>query len=188
MTQRPRIRYTYSDYLLLPEEKRYELIEGELCMVPSPTTQHQRLVLNLAMILQEFVRRRGLGEVFAAPLDVKLSEEDVVQPEVLFVRAARRRIVKEQYVDGPPDLVVEVLSPSTASRDRELKLKRYANFGVPEYWIVDPEAGSVEVLRLMADGYRQVGVFTQGTVETPLLPGLKLPVAEVMSSPDYTNG
>ena len=116
------VRYTYRDYINLPEseEKRYELIDGELYMVPSPTPMHQDFVFSVSKVLDDFVQRHDLGKVYLTPLDVVLSDEDVLQPDIMFVSSARQGIVTEQNIRGAPDLVVEVLSPGTADRDRTI--------------------------------------------------------------------
>src|SRR6266498_4123278 len=133
------LRFTYEDYLLLPEDRRYEIIDGDLFMTPAPGTPHQRIVGNLYLRLRQHVDDSGLGEVLCAPCDVVLSPTDVVQPDILFVAAARLSIIGEKYISEAPDLVVEVLSPSTAERDQDLKMKLYARFAVREFWIADPE-------------------------------------------------
>ena len=178
--KRPKVRFTYRDYCLLPEDKRYELMDGELYMAPAPGSKHQQDLLNLAVLLTQFVREHGLGVIFIASLDVILSDEDVVQPDLLFVAQERRSIISERGCEGPPDLVVEVLSPSTAQRDRELKRKVYARYGVRQYWLVDPETQAVEVLGLDAEDLTPQGVYSRGEVVTSqMLPGLTLPVAQV---------
>jgi Uma2 family endonuclease len=146
MTTPAAVRFTYQDYLNLPEESRYEIIDGDLQMSPSPSTRHQRIVGKLYECLLATVRERGLGEVFIAPLDVVLSTADVVQPDVFFVSTERAAIVKEKGVFGAPDLVVEVLSSASAERDRTVKAKLYARAGVAELWLVDAEARTIEVL------------------------------------------
>ena len=152
-TRGQRTRATYEDYLNTPDEVRYELLDGELVMVPSPGATHQRIVMRIAMALQPYVKRMELGEFFIAPFDVVLwdgDEANVVEPDLLFVSTARAGIITEANVQGAPDLVVEVLSPSTESRDRGYKRELYARHGVGEYWLVDPDARTVTVLRLGA--------------------------------------
>ena len=115
-----------------------------------------------------------------APCDVVLSPTDIVQPDLLFVVADRAAIIGEKFISAAPDLVVEVLSPSTEDRDRTLKTKLHARFGVRELWIADPEAKRIEILTNSGDGFRQEAVFSPGTVlRSPLLPGLEIPIAEV---------
>jgi len=156
-----KIRFTYEDYKSLPESetKRYELLGGELMMVPSPSTYHQRISRKLEFVLQAFVEERGLGEVFHAPLDVVLGEGDereVVQPDIFFISKERREIIAEEEVRGAPDLVIEITSPATAERDRHYKKTLYARHGVMEYRIVDPEARTVEVFALGEKGSQLV--------------------------------
>ncbi len=180
-TQQPKVRYTYEDYCELPDDgNRYEVIDGVLFMAPAPLTIHQRIVRSLFFLLWPFVRDGGLGEVFDAPCDVVLSREDVFQLDILFVSADRIHIITERACEGPPDLVVEVLSPSTRQRDLELKRFRYAFFGVLEYWLVDPERRSILVLDLVDGEYMERGNYGVGDVlDTTLIPGLVIPLARV---------
>lgn len=182
MVVNPHIKFTLRDYLATPEDTRYELIEGELLVTPSPTPQHQRIVGELFAILREFVRQQGLGEVFVAPLDVVLSEYDVLQPDVLFVSNERASIVTDR-VRGAPDLVVEVLSPGTEERDRVLKRTIYARYGVREYWLVDPQQESVEVLALEPEGFVLSAIYHASEVlRSPVLEGLALAIEPLFST------
>lgn len=144
-----RRRWTYAEFARLPDEgsRRQEIIDGKLYVTPSPSSGHQRLVGHLFARLHAFVQEHGLGEVFPGPLDVLFAEGDYLEPDVLFVGSWNEGLVSDRGVEGPPDLVVEVVSPSTSTRDRGLKLERYRHYGVPEYWIVDAEAGTVEAWR-----------------------------------------
>jgi Uma2 family endonuclease len=179
---RSKVRYNYRDYCLLPEDKRYELMDGELYMAPAPGTRHQILLRNLELLLWSYVRDNRLGQVFFAPYDVILSDEDVVQPDLLFVAREREEIITERGCEGPPDLVVEILSPSTRDRDQQLKRKLYANYGVREYWLVDPDAGSIEILELGTDPTVPLGTFTGGaSIVSRLIPGLSISGDQVMS-------
>ena len=179
--QSTRLRFTYRDYLLLPEGDRRELIEGDFYVVPAPSFRHQIISRNLGTLLWDFVRGRGLGQVVSAPTDVVFSQETVVQPDILFISNERRGIITEDNVSGAPDLVVEVLSPSTAERDRELKLTIYARYGVREYWIVDLEDRSVEVMTLEEAGVQSVRRYTSGPVESLLLAGLEIRHSEIFA-------
>lgn len=180
MAVAPSLRFTYEDYLLLPEDHRYEILDGDLFMTPAPTPYHQRVSLNLLFALHRHVREGGLGEVLQAPCDVVLSKTDVLQPDILFVAADRRSIIGEKYISGAPDLVVEVLSPATADRDTDVKTKIYARFGVKELWIADPDAKTASVFANSGEGFEQVGSFGRGEVlRSPLLPGLAIPLDEV---------
>jgi len=177
---RKELKFTYEDYLLMPEERRYELIEGELYMTPSPVPYHQKVVLQLAYKIKDYVDRQGLGEVIIAPCDVVLSEYDVVQPDLMFISRERVEIIKERNVCGAPDLVIEVLSEGTVERDRVLKKKLYARAGVREYWIVDPYGKEIEVYELGRRGYRLKGVFRgEEEVKSEVLKDLKLRVSEI---------
>ncbi|HEV2178098.1 MAG TPA: Uma2 family endonuclease [Terriglobia bacterium] len=172
---------TYDDLLHIPPDRnRYELIEGELFVSPSPNTEHQRRVGSLFARLWQDVRERGGGEVFIAPYDVVLDSATVLEPDILCVSTARRSIIKEACIEGAPDLVVEALSDSSRTIDRFVKRDRYAEFGVPEYWLVDPFEPRIEVLRLEAGKYRAVGNFGPGdSLESPTFPGLRIPVSSL---------
>ena len=139
-------KLTYADYLKTSDDERYELLNGELVMPPAPLTGHQMISIALASRLYLYADEKGLGTVVAAPTDVVLSDTDVVQPDVLFVSSRRSHILTHENVRGAPDLVVEILSPASAERDRTVKLDLYARHGVKEYWMVDPDARTVTVL------------------------------------------
>lgn len=147
-----RVRWTYSEFARLPESgsTRYEVIGDELVVTPAPGRRHQQVLGRLHLRLGAFVEERDLGEVYVGPFDVLLAEGDYLEPDLLFVRKGRGHIVSDRGVEGPPDLVVEIVSPSTAARDRGLKLERYRRHGVAEYWIVDPDRGTVELWKLGA--------------------------------------
>ena len=179
--QNPQIKFTYRDYLLLPEQDRRELIEGDFYAVPAPSFRHQTISRDLGTLLWDFVKTNNLGVVLWAPVDVVLSEESVVQPDILFVSNERREIITEDNIHGAPDLAVEILSPSTADRDKELKLRLYAQAGVREYWIVDPDERSVQVMELGSSGYTSIHGYTSGNASSPLLPGLELSLDEVFA-------
>ncbi len=172
------IRFDYNDYLQLPEDKRYEILEGELYVVPAPNTRHQRISLRIQTALVRQLVEKDLGELLSAPYDVVLSEENVVQPDILFVRKARLSLIGEQNLPAAPDLIVEILSPGTRKKDLAIKRKIYARFGVQEYWIVDPEANRLEVLKWMESGYITVGIYgTADRLLSPLLPEIDIPIA-----------
>jgi Uma2 family endonuclease len=144
--------YREADYMALPEQPRCELLYGRLPVMPSPSIRHQRVVQQLYRLLFDFSARAS-GEVFVAPLDVRLADHSIVQPDVMYVSSARANILGER-VKGAPDLVVEVLSPATARRDVGEKLRLYAESGVAEYWIIDPELETFEFLENTAAGFR----------------------------------
>ena len=178
----PRIKFTYTDYLLLPEGDRRELIEGDFYMVPSPSFRHQSISRDISTPLWDYVRTNGLGVVVWAPMDVGLTQESVVQPDILFISNERREIITDNNISGAPDLVVEILSPSTADRDRELKLRLYARHGVREYWIVDPDERTVQVMSLGTGGYDAARTYMSGQLSSSLLPGLNITVGEIFAS------
>ena len=174
------IRFTYSDYLLLPEDKRYEILDGELYMVPAPNIKHQRLSKRLETILIHQVESGGLGEIFHAPCDVILSDENVVQPDIFVVRKERAGIVGEKNIQGAPDIVIEILSEGTRRKDLMIKSKIYAGFGVAEYWIIDPEADTAEVFVLRETGYVTAGLYGKSDrLSSPMLPDLNLALSEI---------
>lgn len=149
---------TYADLELLPEDisQRHEIILGELFVSPSPVPNHQRVSGRLQAWLFNHVMEHGLGEVFTAPVDVKLSEYNVVVPDLLFVARDRLDIVGLKAIRGAPDLVVEILSPSTARQDRVRKLALYATHGVREYWLLDPDAKTLQALTLVDGLYQPI--------------------------------
>jgi Uma2 family endonuclease len=158
-----------------PDDKRYQLLDGEMILAPSPTSRHQAVILRISLELHEFVTGRNLGRVWFAPLDVVLSDYDVAQPDILFVSNARSGIVTEANIQGAPDLVVEVLSPATSGYDRGHKLLLYGRHGVREYWLVDPDAETVEVLVGSGQGLARQAAYGRGqTLSSPLLDGLAI--------------
>lgn len=176
------IKFSYEDYKNLPESetKRYELLEGDLIMVPSPGFAHQRISGNIEFLLRVFIQEHNLGILLHSPFDVILSEENVVQPDILFVSKNRLNIITEQNIQGSPDLVIEIFSPSTTGRDRTLKRTLYAKYGVKEYWLVDPETKTIEVLRLAERGYIRDGLYKEGEMLTSsLLKGLRIDLKEI---------
>lgn len=167
---------TYADYAALPNDgKRYELLDGELVVTAAPSRNHQRVVLTLASSLDAHVRAHNLGEVDIAPFDVILSDPNVVQPDIIFVATDRLASFSNRGLEGAPTLVVEVLSPSTARVDRNTKLQIYARHGAPYYWIVDPEARTIDVYLLLEASYRAPERFVADRlVDLPPFPGLRL--------------
>ena len=182
MALQPTIKFTYSDYRHLPESEteRYELLEGELVVVPSPNEYHQRISGNLQFLLRSFIREKGLGIVYDAPFDVVLSLENVVQPDIIFIAAERSHIITEDNVQGAPDLVIEILSPATARRDRTYKRTLYARHGVGEYWLVDPAERMVEVLTLGERGFERAAAYKWDEVlHSPLLREMRIDLRDV---------
>jgi Uma2 family endonuclease len=156
----PQGRWTYADYAALPDDgNRYEIIAGVLYTTPAPGAGHQSVSARLVTFLVTHVEFAGLGRVFAAPVDVELAPDTVVQPDIVVILSANLDRITPSRIIGAPDLVVEILSPGTAGYDRREKQDAYARAGVGEYWIVDPGAQTVELLTLDQGGYRSHGVF-----------------------------
>ena len=176
----PTFKFTYTDYRNAPDDKRYELLDGDLVVVPAPKEVHQRVLINLTILLGQLVRHTGVGHIYAAPFDVVLTDTDVVQPDLLFVSNERAHIITDENVQGAPDLVIEILSPSTAERDKTFKRSLYAKHGVKEYWLVDTDAETVTVLLLDSQRYTEVGVCGKGqTLPSPTLKGFTINSDEV---------
>ena len=175
-------RLTYDDLVaMFPDEDgvQRELIDGELFVTPSPFIPHQRLVRRLALSLGSHLEAHpDQGEVFTAPLDVILTPHDVVEPDLLVVLRDQQAILTEKHVRGAPGIVIEILSPGTRKRDLTLKRQLFDREGVREYWIVDPEGGTVAVYRRAADGSFPLAITLEArsdaTLTTPLLPGWEL--------------
>lgn len=161
---------------------QYELINGELMKKASPTIEHQRLVRKIAFAIEKHLESNQAGEVFFAPLDVVLDEHNVPQPDVFFVGKDKKYILdeNEQVVIGIPDLIVEILSPGSVKRDRITKKKIYEQFGVPEFWLVDPSYKSVEIFRL-TDGAYELADFIEitGLIKSAVLEGFELPLDKI---------
>lgn len=178
-------KLTYEDYVVLPNDgRRYEIIDGDLYVTPSPVKKHQIVAGNLHALLWNYTRSHRSGRVFIAPFDVILSQHDVVQPDVLFITKEHEEIAKRRGVEGAPDLVIEVLSESTRKTDERIKMRRYETFGVSEYWVVDPEAEWIKVYRRTAAGFQRVAEVDNepgATITSPLLPGLTLDAHEVFA-------
>lgn len=174
-------KLTYQDFLRFPEDgKRHEILDGVHVVSPSPLLHHQRLSMRLSLEVGNFVQAHALGELFAAPTDVLLSKHDVVEPDLLFVSAARAAILKDKNVQGAPDLVIEILSPSTRRRDLSSKRVRYELLGVREYWVLDGERDTATVFRRAEEGDAHfqppilLAAEAGDRLTSPLLPGLEI--------------
>lgn len=184
MSQR---KLTYADFLLFPDDgRRHELINGVHYVTPSPNLGHQELVGRLYLAIGNFLAtRRHLGRVFLSPLDVVMSDYDVVEPDLLFVAGDQQAILTEANVQGPPALVVEVLSPGTRRRDEGIKRRLFDEKGVREYWLVDPKGRRVSVCRRAADGslpmIASLDTDSNADLTSPLLPGFSLAVATLFA-------
>lgn len=173
-------KYTYEDYIKTPEDKRYELLEGDLLMTPSPIPNHQRISRELLIRLSLFIKEHHLGEVFYAPCDVYLDDENVVQPDILFIAKDRLNIIGEKNIQGAPDLVIEIISEDSAYRDLVQKKKLYAKFGVKEYWIVIPDEAMVEVYNLKKNRFELLATYSKdAAIESSILKGLMIEIKEI---------
>lgn len=174
-------RFTWDDYQRWPEDERWELIDGEAFAAAAPSTRHQSLAHKLGFHLEGFLKPHKC-DVFPAPTDVRLSDLDVVQPDLLVVCDDDQ--IKETHIEGPPTLVVEIISASSAIRDRHDKMALYAKHGVKECWLVTPFPAMVEVFVLDGDTYRWFRTFTkEETLESPSFPDLTIPLADVFTFP-----
>jgi len=178
----PQGEWTYEDYRRLPDDGwRYEVIQGELYMSPAPEPIHQECGGNLFAALRDFGKRNDAGKAYSAPIDVMLAGlATPVQPDVCFIVKARLGIVKKQRIEGAPDMIVEVLSPSNWIVDRRMKFDIYATAGVREYWIIDPEARTIELFELRDSRYELRGKHGVGeTVRSEVLPGFEVKVEDI---------
>ena len=180
------VRLTYRDILALPDDLlRHELIDGEHIVSPAPGTRHQVVVVNLAAHLHAFLRQHRLGLVLVAPFDVLLSEHDMVEPDLIYLSEDRKRLqLNAKRLVGPPDLAVEVLSPSTRRLDETRKLRLYERFGVSEYWLIDPDEETIRIHRLVKERLVLAIMLSRAAagaqdLSTPLLPGLAIPLAAI---------
>ncbi len=174
---------TYEDYCATPDDERYELLNGNLMMVPAPNMKHQKVLGRLYLELGNFAKEHGLGDVYVAPCDVVLSDTDVVQPDLLFISRAREHTVTEENVRGAPDLVIEILSASTADRDLGYKHELHGRHGVPEYWIVDPMGETISVHRQRDGRLELAETFERrDTLRTAVLDGLQLKLDDIFAS------
>ena len=171
---------TYADYMKTPDDEHCELLNGELVMFTTPPLYHQEVLGSLLAKLAAFEMECHPGQFYPVLTDVVLSDRDVVKPDILFVSNERSHILTRANVRGAPDLVVEILSPATAERDRTLKLDLYAQHGVKEYWIVDPDAGTVMVLLRGEVGFEVTGIYEEGqTLRSPTLAGFSVALEEI---------
>jgi len=175
-------KHTYADYEKLPEGSPYQLIGGELVMTPAPTPYHQIITGNIFFELMKFVKAQGAGTVLNSPIDVYLAETEGFQPDVIFIAQERLSIIGQKKIEAAPDLVVEVLSPSTAYYDLRHKMRLYESSGVREYWIVDPEEKSIEVYENAGGEFKLFNKAREkGVAASKLLPGFEVGLDVVFS-------
>lgn len=175
-------RWTYDDWARLPDDGyRYEVIDGVLHMAPPPGIAHQYSSIRLATLMVNYVSAHNLGEVFDAPIGVQIPGQAVpLQPDIVFVSAARSSIIGRQHIEGAPDLIVEILSPGNWPYDRQEKFRVYEMAGVPEYWIVDYRAKTIEVFVLEEGEYTLIGRFgAEAKATSRIIGGFEVAVADI---------
>jgi Uma2 family endonuclease len=182
--RRSGVRLTYDDFLLFPDDgQQHELIDGEHFVTPTPVPRHQMIAMNISAMIWQYLQLHPIGRVYGAPLDVILSNHDVVEPDVQYISHERmKQLEPSQWIKGAPNLVVEIASPATRKRDATVKRDAYARFGVDEYWIVDPDRANVEAYRLTRGRYWLAADLSRDrddALTTPLLPGLTLPLSKI---------
>ncbi|PRR75075.1 Uma2 family endonuclease [Neomoorella humiferrea] len=174
--------YTYEDYARLPEGTPFQLIGGKLIMTPAPGIYHQIILMRLIEKLLFFLAGKDLGILFTAPVDVFLEEKETYQPDIIFIAKDRLHIIETTKIKGAPDLVMEILSPSTGYYDLKKKARVYARCGVKEYWIVDPEDKSIEVFQQKEGNFVLVHhVEETGQAKSILLKGFAVEVKEIFA-------
>ncbi len=183
---RPAVKLTYDDFLRFPDDgRRHELIDGEHYVTPSPNLRHQRISGKLYFAIAGHLKAHPVGEIFYAPLDVVVSEVDIVEPDLLYVSRERAAaVLVPQHVRGVPDLVVEIASKGTRKRDETIKRALYERAGVVEYWVIDPEIDVVRVYRRDGTTFgrpQELRCDANDTLSTTLMPGLEVPLTDIFA-------
>lgn len=177
--------WTYSELLALDDERRIELYDGEITEMGSPTLWHQELIGRLFLLLELWARENNAGKAFISPVDLYISERQFLVPDLCFYTRERMENERIEREDGrcliaPPDLVVEIVSPSSARNDRVRKTRLYAEFGVAHYWIIEPERQTLETLELKDARYSLGAILTEeDMLESSLFPNLQISLAEL---------
>ena len=180
----PGLKLTYDDFVLFPDDgKRHEIIDGEHYVTPSPRIRHQILLGNLYLLIASWLEAHPIGRAFLSPLDVLMSDVDIVVPDLLYLSHERAAtVLNEKNARGVPELIVEIASPSTRRRDDGIKRRLYERAGVTEYWIVDPEVDRVRVYRRDGDRFARAIELSRehgDLLTTPLMPALEMPLARI---------
>lgn len=180
----PGVKLTYDDFVLFADDgKRHELIDGEHYVTSSPNLKHQKVSGALHLLIATWLEDHPIGQIFYAPFDVVFSRYDVVEPDLLYVSNVRTpTVLTPAHVQGAPDLVIEIGSPSTRQRDETIKRHLYERSGVLEYWVVDPDIDVVRVYRRRDERFDRAIELSREAGElltTPLLPGLEMPLARI---------
>jgi Uma2 family endonuclease len=175
-------RYTHKDLDETPDDgKRYEIIDGDLIVSAAPIRPHQKLLYRFTRFVGDHVDERRLGEVYFAPVDVEFSEDNVVQPDLLFILTERLNIYRGNTVYGPPDIVLEIHSPSSQFRDRTDKFRLYERNKVPEYWQADPDCQTLTIHALNASRTYERSEPADGILRSRVLPDLIIDVAALFA-------
>jgi len=175
------VDFTYNDIVEFGQEgDHWEIFDGELIVFPPPNVKHQVVSGNLHRILANFVHQKRIGILVAAPIGVYFDIKTFFEPDLVFVSNENKNLIKENYIEGAPDLVVEIISASSIKNDRGSKFKRYARERVQEYWIIDPINEVVEIFELTSEGFQLTERFSNDqVVQTKIFPGLQFQVSEI---------
>ena len=178
-------KLTWDDIKDLPEDAgRTEIVDGELVLSPTPASRHQRICTLLGVAIVPFITKRDLGWMFASPMHTILAAHAHYEPDLCFIRKNRLSIIKEKFIDGPPDMVVEVISESNRTHDTVVKFNDYARYGIEEYWLVDPREEEISTWFLSGGEYELLGRGRRGDrVTTRVLEGLDLNPDDVLAEP-----
>lgn len=175
-----RKKITYADYLKIDDNNRYEIFNGELLMVPAPSTDHQEISRNIGSLIWSFVKQEGLGKVFNAPVDVVFDDDEVFQPDIVFIKSENQHIIRKSAIKGIPDLIVEIVSPSSTFYDTVEKKEVYGKYGVKEYWLVFPDEKVIEIFISGKEGYVEFCKSKKkGMVKSNVLEGLEIDSKDV---------
>lgn len=178
-------QYTYADYEKLPEGAPYQLIGGDFVKEPAPVPYHQMVSMRIEFELVKFVEERDLGVVLNAPTDVYFSDTEVYQPDILFISKDRMNIIGEKNIEAAPDLVMEILSPSSAYYDLRHKMHVYETSGVREYWVVDPIGKGIEIYQNINGEFRLFNkALSSGLICSALLEGFTVELEKVLRPPN----
>ncbi len=181
VTQKNKI-WTYDDYITLPDDLNiYEIIEGELYMAPAPIPKHQKICHNIQRLLGNYLQKNNAGEIYPSPVDVVFDKSNILQPDIIFIARDNLSIVTEKNIQGPPNLVIEILSPSTIRKDRISKLRVYARFEVKNVWIIDPDNQTLEAFELGKEkNYHLISsIAGEEEFRPSLFPDLIIPLKEI---------
>jgi len=175
--------WTADEYLKTPEGVIFTIIDGKQYIMPSPFVLHQIICRNLFLILNSFIEQRKLGELLYAPCDVIFDRKNVVQPDIIFVSKQNEGIFRNGRIFGAPDLLIEIISPNSINMDRVIKMKKYLQFKVPEYWIIDPAKRTVEIFCLENNEYnRHSFAVDKGKVDSKQIKGFKVKIEDFIPS------